>query len=196
MDVDQLRAGETAGPEVMVGDAAATIPATAQSRPEQRTVSALFANTAAVDEAVKQLTSAGMPRDLVEVVVAPEAAARFYGGTARAEQHQTLRFAGIGALAGLIIGVALSLVMISLPGFASGGREAIVQLLGPNVMTVAGAAIGAVVGRFTRRGPEARHRRAGESPASILLVVRLPAAAQRDAVASLIAAAGGMAVEG
>lgn len=196
MDVGSLRTPETVGPEVIAANTSATAASGGRPRSELRTVSALFAEAAAVDEAVKLLTSAGMPRDLIEVVVAPEAAARFYGGTARATRYQTLRFAGIGALAGLIIGVVLSLVMISLPSFASAGPEAVVQLLGPNVMTVSGAAIGAVVGRFTRRGPDARHRRAGESPASILLVVRLPAATQRDAVAALLASAGGTAVQG
>lgn len=64
-------------------------------------------------------------------------------------------------LTGLIAGGGISVVMISVPDFIGSGPQAIVQLLGPNVTTVTGAALGAVIGRFVPRPIESRYARAG-----------------------------------
>ena len=85
----------------------------------------------------------------------------------------------------LIRGVVISLVMISLPTFASARPAALVQLLGPNVMTVAGAAFGALIGPFVPRSPDARHFRAGESPYAMLVAARIQSPAQVPAVLDL-----------
>ena len=154
-------------------------------------VTALFTEAAQVASAVAILTAAGVPRDLIEVIVAPSAATRIYGTDARSPGSQTLRFAGIGGLAGLIVGVATALVMISLPDFAGPGPKAIVQLLGPNVTTVVGAALGAVIGRFVPRPVEPRYARAGEEPDSAVVVVRARGEDQVPTLISLLTASGG-----
>ena len=78
---------------------------------EPLTVTALFDSAAGVDAALDALYTAGMPRDLIDVVVSPEAAAHFRGGFVRGPGRETFRFAGIGGLTGLLLGAATSLVM-------------------------------------------------------------------------------------
>lgn len=156
-------------------------------------VSALFDSTAAVDRALVRLSRAGLPRDLIEVVVAPPAAARFYGGTVHGPGRETLRFAGIGGLIGLVLGAAAALAMIAFGGMTKPGLGALVQLLGPNAATVTGAVVGGAIGTFVRRAPASRHRRAGEAPDAILVLVRARSTAEADAVTPMLAAAGGRA---
>jgi hypothetical protein len=160
-------------------------------RSDTSEVSAFFTSTEAVDSAVRQITEAGLPRDLVEVVVAEPAAARFYPSSSRPLGHETIRYAGAGALIGLILGVIGSLILISLPSFFGPGPAAFVQLLGPNVATVSGAVIGALIGRFVPRPNADRHSRAGERPDEILVVARAPSETQARQVSELLAAGGG-----
>ena len=164
-------------------------PTVAQS--ETQEVSAFFSSTEAVDNAVRQITEAGLPRDLVEVVVAEPAAARFYPGSSRPPGHETVRYAGAGALVGLVLGVIGSLILVSLPTFFGPGPAALVQLLGPNVATVMGALVGALIGRFVPRANADSHSRAGERPDEILVVARPPDARQVKQVSELLSMAGG-----
>lgn len=165
--------------------------ATGVQRPRLVPVSAVFEDRQAVDRALPQLTGAGVPRDLIEVVVSPEAARRFYAGVRPASVRQTVRYAGIGGLVGLIMSVLLSLVMISLPEFVAPGVTAVVQLLGPNMGAVGGAALGALAGYFRQRPAKRRHARAGEAPHAVIVVVRARDAAHVDAVQQLLKTAGG-----
>ncbi len=157
----------------------------------QITVTALFESTQAVDQALVALVSAGVPRDLINVVVAQEAARRFYGGRARALRRETMRYAGIGGLVGLIIGILLGIGMVALPGFHDPGMMAFVQLLGPNLATVSGAIIGAAVGFFVHRTTEYRHSRAAESPESIVMAVTARNTDEANVLQQLMANNGG-----
>lgn len=165
--------------------------ATGLRRPRLIPVSALFADHAAVERALPRLTGAGVPRDLIEVVVSPDAARRFYAGVRAAGTRQTVRWAGIGGLVGLVISVALSLVIISLPEFVAPGTTAVVQLLGPNMGAVGGAALGGLLGYFRQRPAKPRHARAAESPDAVIVVVRARDAAQVDAIRQLLVTTGG-----
>jgi hypothetical protein len=158
-------------------------------------VSALFDDRAAVDRAVMALTSSGFPRDLIEVIVAPPAARRFYGGVARRPRREALRFAGIGGLVGLVLGAAIALAMLAVSGFAKPGLGALAQLLGPNVTTLLGVLVGGLIGAFVRRDPAPRHARAGESPEAILVVVRAGSNSEAAAVAVMLGSAGGQKVQ-
>ena len=158
-------------------------------------VSAFFNSTDAVDTAVRQITEAGLPRDLVEVVVAAPAAALFYPGSSRPPGHETIRYAGMGALVGLILGVIGSLILVSLPTFFGPGPAALVQLLGPNVATVMGALIGAVIGRFVPRANADSHSRAGERPDEILVVAHPPTARAASQISELFSVAGGRLIQ-
>lgn len=164
-----------------------------QRRPRLVPVSALFEHRALVDRALPRLTGAGVPRDLIEVVVSPEAARRHYAGVRAEGTRETARFAGIGGLVGLLIGIAVSLVFVSLPEFVGPGAEAVVQLIGPNFATITGAVLGALVGAFRHRPPRTRHARAAESPDAVVVVVRARGEAQVATVLRLLADAGGRA---
>lgn len=155
------------------------------------TVTALFESTQAVDQALVALVRAGVPRDLINIVVSQEAARRFYRGRVRALRRETLRYAGIGGLVGLIIGILLGVGLVALPGFQDPGAMAFVQLLGPNISTVSGAIIGAVIGFFVHRTVETRHSRAAEAPESIVMVVTARSADEVRVLERLMAKYGG-----
>jgi hypothetical protein len=163
---------------------------------EPVTVTALFDDPARVDRALDALYTAGMPRDLIEVVVSREAAARFYanaprGQAPRPQGRETWRFAGIGALAGFIGGVALSIVMVAWPGVDAPGGLALVQLAGPNFGTVAGAAAGALYGSLRRQRPQPRHARAAEAANAIVVAVVARAEEEGALLGQLLASEGG-----
>lgn len=158
---------------------------------EAHAVSALFDDPARVDAALRALVHAGLPRDLVDVVVTEEAARRFYPGRARPLGRDAIRYAGAGGLIGLIVGATLSLAIIALPGLAAPGLTAIVQLLGPNLATVSGAVVGALIGLLTRRRAEPRHARVVEAPASIVMVVTVRTEEEADRVSRLLVENGG-----
>lgn len=143
----------------------------ARARLEPHAVSALFDTPERVDDALERLIRAGIPRDLIDIVVAPQAAERFYGGHARSLGRDSTRFAVAGGLIGLLVGSVVSLILIFLPGFLDKGILPIIQLIGPNFATVTGALIGGAIGLFRKRRPERRHHRALESPDAIVMVV-------------------------
>lgn len=161
---------------------------------EAVTVTALFDDVAAVDRAVDAVYAAGTPRDLVEVVVSREAAERFYASspsTPRRLGREVFRFAGIGGLIGFLAGVAIGLITVAMPGIEGPGGMAPVQVFGPNVATVVGAAIGAIIGFFRRQRPNPRHARAAEASGSILLAVATRSADEARVLGEIVTANGG-----
>ena len=82
-------------------------------------VSVLFDDPGSVDSALAALDGMGVPRDLVEVVVAPQAAQRFYRRVVRSPGRETLRYAGIGGLTGLVVS---AMEMLSAQVFVVIGR--------------------------------------------------------------------------
>jgi hypothetical protein len=178
---------------------AAVTTKTAELSPTARgefTVTTLFDDVGTVERTLDALYDAGMPRDLIEVVVSREAATTFYAarrgrGAPRGLGRETWKFAGIGALSGFIFGTLLSLVMVAWPGLDAPGGLALVQLAGPNIGTVAGAAIGALVGATRKQRPEARHARAAEASNAILLAVRARHGLEAELLMDLLASQGG-----
>ena len=150
-------------------------------------VSVLFDDPGSVDSALAALDGMGVPRDLVEVVVAPQAAQRFYRRVVRSPGRETLRYAGIGGLTGLVLGALIALVSIWLGGLAEPGIGAIAQLLGPNVATVVGAMLGALVGAFVRRTPLPRHARAADAPEAIVVITLSRTEEEASVIARLLA---------
>lgn len=164
---------------------------------EPLTLTALFDERAAVDRALDSLYSAGTPRDLVEVVVSREAAERLYGSAPRAPRppgRETFRYAGIGGLIGFLVGVLVGVVLVAMPGIESAGGMAPVQLLGPNMATIAGAAIGALIGYFKRQQPNPRYARAAEEAGAIVLAVSTRSEREATLLSDLLAAQGGRAI--
>jgi hypothetical protein len=176
------------------GQAVASRVASGRGLREPVTVTALFDDPVVVEQAVDALYSAGTPRDLVEVVVSREAAQRFYAAAGRAPRRpgrEVFRYAGIGGLAGFVAGVAIGLVTVALPGIEGPGGMAPVQVFGPNVATVVGAAVGAVIGYFRRQRPDPRHARAAEQSGSIVLAVATRGDEEAKVLEELITAQGG-----
>lgn len=158
--------------------------------PPKVAVTAFFESEEAVVRAMERLVRAGIPRDMVEVVVSPRAAERFFRGRARARGRETLRGAGMGAVVGLLAGGLVGISVVAMPGFAPPGLQAVAQLLGPNAGSLLGAGLGAAIGAMTRQRPRAHDRRALERDAILLVVLgRPPGEAAR--VEREILAAGG-----
>lgn len=190
--------GRDAGRAATHGEVVATALASGQRMHEPLTVTALFDDAAAIERALDALYTAGTPRDLVEVVVSREAARHFYAGAPggrwgapRTPGRETWRYAGIGGLAGFVGGVILSLIMVAWPGIDAPGGLAIVQLAGPNVATIAGAAIGALFGATRRRRPDPRHARAAEAANAIVCAVAARGDREAELVAQLLTSQGG-----
>jgi hypothetical protein len=161
------------------------------SRQQPYAVTALFDQTEAVEAALVGLVRAGVPRDLIDVVVSPEAHERFYAKQKPMTGRAALSYGGRGGLIGLAIGVAISFSLIALPGFQSPGLTAIVQLLGPNFTTVVGALIGAAYGLRVKRPAEPRHARAAEEPSAIVIAVLTRSRAEAEQLVELLANNGG-----
>lgn len=153
-------------------------------------VSGLFAEAARVDDALRRLSAAGVPRDLIEVVVSPAAAKRFYGKRASPLGSEGVRFAAIGGLVGLFAGIGISLVMVLIPGRDLAPGLYLAQLLGPNAGSTLGAVLGGLVGATRPRRGRGVYRRAFEREA-ILLVVRSVSPEEIPRVQALLGDAGG-----
>jgi hypothetical protein len=160
-------------------------------RAEPAAVTALFDSADAVDAVLSRLANSGVPWDLMEVVVSRSAAERFYPGHSRTPSREIFRYAGVGGLVGLIVGAAISLVMLALLGEVHERSAAIVQLLGPNVMTIAGALVGGVYGFFRHRLPRPYYARVAEAASALLVAVAAPAAEQCVVVQQILVDAGG-----
>jgi hypothetical protein len=164
---------------------------------EPLVVTALFDTPDGVDRALDALYTAGVPRDLIEVVVSRSAAQRFYSARgpgrrpAREPGRETFRFAGIGALAGFVAGLGFSLIMLMWPGLDAPGGMAPVALFGPNVGTTMGAAVGAALGFLRRQQPDGRYARAAEAENAIVLAVRMRGPREAELLGRLVQAQGG-----
>ena len=174
--------------------AQASAAASGQRLREPLTVTALFDDRVGVDRTVDALYSAGTPRDLVEVVVSRAAAEQHYADAGSGLRHpgrETFRYAGIGGLLGFIAGVVIGLVMVALPGIRDAGDMALVQVFGPNMATVVGAALGAVFGVFRRQRPNPRHARAAEESGSSVLAVATRSREEARVLGKIMGANGG-----
>jgi hypothetical protein len=181
------------------GEAVATGIASGRRLYEPLDVTALFDDGDSVERVLDALYTAGTPRDLIEVVVSRDAAARYYAGATghrapRQLGRETWSYAGAGALIGFVGGVLISLVMVAWPGIEAPGGLALVQLAGPNIGTVAGAGVGAVIGALRRRRPQPRHARAAEAANAIVVAVAARSEREAELLGQLLAGHGGHSV--
>lgn len=154
-------------------------------------LSALYDTPEQVDRALALLGTAGLPRDLAEVMAPRRLAESTYGRQVRRPGRETLRYAGVGALAGLVAGAALSLALLALPGRSEMEGAILIQLLGPNVTTLLGALAGGAIGLFVRRRPDPLLARAARAQEGILLAVRARPGPEAEEVGRLLVEAGG-----
>lgn len=146
-------------------------------------VSALFPSPDATEATLARLDASGLPRDLVDVVVSERAARIFYATRARPPGRETVGFAGAGGLVGLLLGAGVCLAMLALPGLVELRGSIVIQLLGPNLSTLAGAVVGAVIGAFVPQRIDRRFARVTAAEPGILVA----AAARSDEEATLLA---------
>ncbi len=165
-------------------------------RIQRYVISAFFESPYAVGRVLADLNAAGLPRDRVEVAVTPAAADQFYGGRSqgRWSSREAFRYAGIGGITGLVIGAAVSLLLVALPGFQEPGVMAWVQLLGPNFATISGAVIGAGIGWFQKRPPAPWHVRLREQENGVLVAAITRSKDEAPLLAEILQASGGAAV--
>lgn len=154
-------------------------------------VTASFQGPDQIQLALEQLIRVGVPRDLIDVVVSPDAARKFYPARAYDLGNDAFRYAGAGGLIGLLVGSIISLVLIMLPGFFDKGIIPYVQLIGPNFVTVTGALVGGLIGSFKRRPPNPHFSRAAAEPDAIIMVVALRSREEAERVAQIMGQSGG-----
>ena len=147
-------------------------------------IAAYFEEPQQVEEAIYRIGLLGVPRDLIEVVVSPTVASR-YGGRAHRLGNRMMAYAGAGALIGLLLGIALSLVVVLLPGTVEPGWLAFVQLLGPNAATLLGALLGGLLGALVPQRPVEIYHLAHERE-EILLVVHRATPSQAERLVELL----------
>lgn len=154
-------------------------------------VTAVFPDRGATESAVSAALRAGLPRDRVEVVVTPAVAGREFGDVRPRPRHRAVVSAAVGGLIGLVLGILVGLVLVLLPGYHDPGGLAFAQLLGPNLTTLGGALVGAVIGFFRRGPPPPHHDRVDEAPDGVLVSVSARSEEEVELLARLLGEAGG-----
>lgn len=167
----------------------------AESPPISLAVSGFFDNEQAIEQVLHGCLQRGIPRDLIEVAVSPAAAPRFFGGKSGKPRDSWFSWAGRGALTGLLLTAAVSLVIVMLPGYETSQTMAVVQLLGPDIGVIAGAAMGALYGMLRPVTISPQLQRVNDRHDSALMLVHLLTPQEASMVESLFKAHGASQVE-
>lgn len=146
------------------------------------TVSGFFDNKEKVQAVMQACLHQGIPRDLMDVAVSQGAAARFFGGKAGASHDSWFSWAGRGALTGLLLTAITSLSIVLLPGFKSSNLMAMVQLLGPDIGIILGAAVGGLYGWMRESDIRPVLQRAAERTDAMLLLIHPQSQTEADTV--------------
>lgn len=162
--------------------------------PSSYTISGFFSNEDKVKDAMVQCLHRGVPRDLIDVAVSEAASKRFFGGRAGASRDSWFSWTGRGALAGLIISALVTLGIALLPGFNTSSQMAFVQLLGPDIGIIVGAALGALYGWIKPGDIRPQMLRATERSDAVLMLVHLQPEEEAKAIEQVLAANGGEAI--
>ncbi|ABE49699.1 MULTISPECIES: hypothetical protein [Methylobacillus] len=161
---------------------------------ESFTVSGFFKQQDQVDTVLTECLRLGIPRDLIDVALSEGAAAKF--PTLRAKKNTDSWFAwtGRGALAGLLISSALTLGIILLMGYEVTDQMALVQLLGPDIGIIVGAALGALYGWLRESDTNVVMQRALQRDDAMLLLVYLQPPEEAKRIEKILLRHGGEAV--
>lgn len=163
----------------------------ANQSPLSYTVSAFFNQESAINNAITHCLNRGIPRDLIDVALSPNAAEKFYAGQAGPNRDSWFSWAGRGALAGLLLSSALSLGILLVAGYQASRPMAIIQLLGPDLGVIIGAALGALFGAMKPGDSNAQLQRALKRQDAALLLVHLQPASEAEEVKRILAEQGG-----
>ena len=160
-------------------------------QPTSALASAFYASPSEAEQALLVLEDSGVPRDLIEIAVTEEGAAHYDGRVRRDAGRETVRYAAIGGLIGLVAGAGASLLMLALPGRTELDGTIVVQLLGPNVSAIAGALLGALLGLFVRREVDPRLHRARGAGTGVLIAARARTQDEAQSLLTLLRTCGG-----
>ena len=167
------------------------MPVSPASVPASFTVSAFFTQEKAIDTAITACLHRGIPRDLIDVAVSSGAAAKFYPGAAGPNRDSWFSWAGRGALTGLLLSSALALIILFFSGYETSRPMAIIQLLGPDLGVLIGAALGALYGWLKPGDLKRQMQRALDRSDAALVLVHLQPAHAADEVKSIFRQYGG-----
>lgn len=134
-------------------------------------VSGFFGDAGAAREALMNLLSLGVPRDLIEVVVDKRDAAKLFGKGPRRAFDSTTSAAGKGALSGLILSTFASAAMIAFSNIRDDERLTWIMLLGPNLGVMLGGFAGLWWGALKPKPMPVRYARVRERE-GILMIAR------------------------
>jgi hypothetical protein len=144
-------------------------------------ISAFFTQQYKVDQALSDCLALGIPRDLIDVAVSEKAAAKFKLAKANRNTDHWFAWTGRGAFAGLIFSIVLSLAIVLIQGYSISNGLAFVQLLGPDIGIIVGAALGSIYGFLKESENNVLMQRAQERDDAMLFIVYFqpPAEAQK-----------------
>lgn len=143
-------------------------------------------------EVMRALVTAGVPRDLIDVVVS-ERTVKHLSKELRAKPHShTFSMIGRGALFGLIAFSIVSLLLIATSWAGSNPVAIFVMLLGPNMGVLFGGVVGFIVGKVIRPQLPMAFARALERD-ELLLVVRSSSEQDAQRYRALLERSGGVA---
>lgn len=159
--------------------------------PDSFTVSAFFITEQAVNQAITACLNRGVPRDLIDVAVSRKASQQLYGGAAGPNRDGWFSWAGRGALTGLLLSSAVALAILLFSGYQASRPMAIIQLLGPDLGILIGAALGAFYGWLKPGDIRPQMQRALNREDAALMLVHLQPAAEADEIQKVLQQHGG-----
>lgn len=169
--------------------------AVADEMPDSYTVSGFFREEGAVQSVMLDCLHRGVPRDLIDVAVSSAASKHFFSGRASTSRDSWFSWTGRGALAGLLLSAVLTLLIVMLPGFNTSNTMAVVQLMGPDIGIILGAAIGALYGWLKPGDLKPQMLRARERSDAVLMLVHLQLQTEAEAIRVIFAEHGAEAIQ-
>lgn len=156
-----------------------------------RVVTGFFIEETKARSALVELLLTGVPRDLIEVVIAKHNENRFFKTLRRRQLRRTAANAGRGALIGLILFSFLSALLIVSAGARESARLTWIMLLGPNMGVMLGGFIGLLWGFIKREPVPAYYHRLLEREA-ILMVVKAKTELEAESLATRLSDLGAL----
>lgn len=157
-------------------------------------VTGFFTQRQQVEKALSACLFLGIPRDLIDVAISEKAADKFKQLKAKRNNDHWFAWTGRGALIGLLISVVLSLGIVLFKGFEISDSMALVQLLGPDIGIIVGAAIGAIYGWLIESDNNGLMQRADERDDAMLFLVYLQPPSEAEKVRDILIENGGESV--
>jgi hypothetical protein len=159
------------------------------------TVSGFFRDEDAIKNVMVECLHRGVPRDLLDVAVSPAASKHFFGGRAHIAKDLWFKWMGLGAFIGLVLSSLLTLAIIMIPGFNHSDLLAFVQLLGPDIGVIVGAALGGIYGLLKPGRIKKEMRRAALRSDAALLLIHLQPREEAEVLGDILRDYGGEEIE-